>query len=103
SQQFNSSSMIGGTINTNYNFQLRLVGGTAPHHIQKQVGSWNLPTSLATNFSPLAVSGTPLENGSYNPDYVFADAAGNTLQRTTSLTIGNGTSTIGINTTNGFR
>src|SRR5207237_7590486 len=51
---------------------------------------------LSTNSATATVTGTPNENGSFTPDYRFADAAGNSYFRNTSISIANGSSTITV-------
>jgi sugar lactone lactonase YvrE len=84
----------GGTLNTAYSQTLRVLGGTGPY--TASLVSGKLPDGLTLDADP-SVSGTPLENGNFNPTFQFSDAASpaNTLLRGEGFNVGNGG--IGIN------
>jgi hypothetical protein len=80
-----SDSLSSGTRGVPYNRTLRVIGGTGTY-TASVIGGF-LPAGLLRN--ALAVSGTPTENGSFYPEFLFTDALGATLQWTQSVTIGN--------------
>jgi uncharacterized repeat protein (TIGR01451 family) len=87
--------LVNGTIGTPYSRKLRVLGGNNPYSVSEVAGP--LPDGLSLNTGTFVVSGTPLENGSFNVAFEFADTAGNSLQSTSYFTIGDGASTITIN------
>ena len=93
-------SLPNGTINVAASATFQVLGGSGPYSFS-QTTDGELPDGLSITSNTLTVSGTPLENGNFSPGFVFADSAGNTLFRFEGISIGGGTSTIGINN-NGF-
>ena len=89
---------VNGTIGAAYSKQLRVLGGTGPYSVTG-ISSLNqtLPAGLSLNSTTLLLSGTPIENGSFFPDFEFADSASNTVDMLTGLTISGGASTVTIN------
>ena len=59
---------------------LRVIGGTLPYSASLVGG--HLPVGLSFDPATLQISGTPLENGSFNPVFQFTDATGETLKAT---------------------
>jgi hypothetical protein len=87
-----------GTRGVAYSSVLRVLGGagtgTASYTLQLIGGK--LPAGLT--LSGMTLSGTPLENGGFNPEFWITDGAGgHTLQFGQGINIGGGASTIGIN------
>jgi uncharacterized protein (TIGR03437 family) len=82
-----------GTLGTAYSDKLRVLGGTAPYSVSQIVPSFNpLPDGLTLNRSAFTLSGTPLETGSFYPDFLFTDSAGNSIVMLTGFNIASGTS-----------
>jgi hypothetical protein len=70
-----------------------VLGGTAPYSVSQIVPSFNpLPDGLTLNRSAFTLSGTPLETGSFYPDFLFTDSAGNSIVMLTGFNIASGTS-----------
>ena len=83
-----------GTRGTAYTKTMRVFGGVGPWSVTQVAGS--LPAGLTLN--GMTVSGTPGENGTFQPDFRFADSAGHVLNKTYSFTIANPAgSTLSIN------
>ncbi len=89
---YGAYSLPNGTINTLYTTQtFRVLGGTGPYSFT-QTPYGELPDGLSINSGALTVSGTPIENGSFSPSFVFSDSAGNTLFRYEGIQISGGAS-----------
>jgi sugar lactone lactonase YvrE len=80
-------SLPNGTLGTAYSKTLRVLGGIGPYTATQDGGL--MPAGITLNGNTLLVSGTPIENGGYNPVFKYTDAAGHTLQRTNFFTINN--------------
>ena len=94
----NVYGLANGTLDVLYSQALRVIGGDPGYTAALTAG--RLPAGLTLNGGTLAVSGTPAENGSFNPVFLFTDsypAGGKTLRVTSNLFISGGTSTISIN------
>ena len=92
-----------GTINAPYSLTFEMVGGSAPYSVA-QVPQFNgfLPEGLTLNTASEAtgyftVSGTPVENGNFDPVFKVTDGLGNTLTRNSFLNINNAAGGITIN------
>jgi len=85
-----------GSIGVPYSVGFHVLGGAPPYTAANTVVG-ELPDGLSLDPDALTLSGTPLENGSFNPFLQFADSGQNTLLRGFGFSIGNGTSSITIN------
>ena len=83
-----------GTMDVPYSERLRIIGGELPYAASLAAGT--LPVGVSLNGSTLLLSGTPIENGSFNPDFAVADNAGNGYRIRPNIYIGGGASTIQI-------
>jgi probable HAF family extracellular repeat protein len=82
-----------GTVGTAYVQHLRVLGGSATPTYTAQIMRGVLPAGLSLN--GMTVSGTPVENGYFSPDYLFTDtSSGSTLKITEGYNISGGTSTL---------
>ena len=84
-------SLPNATLNTAYAGPLRILGGTGPYAATQATGVGGMPDGLALGASPLQISGTPLENGGFNPVLRFTDSStpANTLLRGENITVNN--------------
>ncbi len=95
-----NTGLPNGTVNTAYTGSLRVLGGTGPYTatIVPNNNIAPLPVGLTLNGANQQVTGTPLEGGSFNPYILFADSAGNFLNRQENFFIaGSATSYVSIN------
>jgi len=87
----------GGTRGLAYSKLLRVLGGSTSPAYTAKMPPGLLPDGLSLN--GMTVSGTPLENGNFGPDFTFTETVSNsTLHFTEYFSIGDsGTSTISLN------
>ncbi len=89
-----------GTINSPYSTAFQIIGGS-PSYSVTQIGGY-LPDGLALNTASAAtgnfsVTGTPVENGGFDPVFKVTDGSGNTLTRNNYFNINNVPGGITIN------
>jgi hypothetical protein len=84
-------NLSGGTLGAPYFSTLRVLGGSGSYTGTLVGGTF--PLGLTLSNAPLRVSGTPLEGGSFNPQFTFADGLGNVLRVSDNLYIANAGST----------
>src|SRR3984957_8394647 len=89
-----------GTINSPYSTAFQIIGGS-PSYSVTQIGGY-LPDGLALNTASVAtgnfsVTGTPVENGGFDPEFRVTDGSGNTLTRNNYFNINNVPGGITIN------
>jgi hypothetical protein len=82
-----------GTIGQAYLTTFEILGGVPPYATVQQVNGY-IPDGLSlksANPAPgfFTVSGTPLENGSFDPEFTITDSKGNTLTRNNYFNINN--------------
>ena len=88
-----------GTRGVAYSKLLRVLGGSSSPTYTAQVARGVLPDGIS--LGGMTVSGTPVENGYFDPDFTFTETgSGSTLHMTYGFTIAAGTSTITLNTPN---
>ncbi len=89
-----------GNINQPYSFTYYMIGGQAPYSVvpfNDMAFPSHLPLGLPLTQTPPGFGGTPLENGSFSPAFIFSDSAGHTYRNRHWIYIGSLTSTININ------
>lgn len=89
-----TDSLLPGNLGDPYSAKLRVIGGTPPYTVAHIAGQF--PAGLSIDAATLRVSGTPIENGFFDPVLRFTDAAGASLQQTNYFSITGGTSTVTI-------
>ena len=98
---FKPLDLINGVLDAPYSKRLSLTGGVLPYTVTFLDP---LPPGLVFDPATFIVSGTPVFAGSFSPDIVYTDSAGNTLRINDFLFIdgsfasGGGFGTIDINT-----
>jgi probable HAF family extracellular repeat protein len=93
-----SDNLPNGTRGVAYSKLLRVLGGSTSPAYTAQIARGVLPDGLGLSLNGMKVSGTPLENGSFGPDFTFTETgSGSTLHLTEYFSIGGGTSTISLN------
>ncbi len=85
-----------GLLGASYNATLRVIGGNAASYSRTLVQG-TLPAGLTLNSGTGLITGTPTENGNFNPVWLFTDASGATLRHSENLFINNVAGGISIN------
>lgn len=94
SQLYLNPYPVGGTIDVPYSERLRVIGGDLPY--TASLFSGTLPVGVTLDGSSLLMSGTPIENGSFSPDFSVTDRTGHGYRVRPGLFFGGGSSTIQI-------
>jgi hypothetical protein len=89
------------TINAPYSDKFQIIGGSGLYSSAAQI-SGAIPDGLTLNTSTatsgyFTLSGTPIENGSFDPIFEITDSSSNTLTRSYALNINNVAGGININ------
>ncbi len=89
----------GGVLGTPYNQGLRILGGSPPYTLSIPAGSSPLPTGISLVATPGSLTGTPTENGFFNPTISAVDSGSASLSRVVGIFIDNvaGSSGVQIN------
>ncbi|MBZ5560604.1 MAG: Ig domain-containing protein, partial [Acidobacteriia bacterium] len=86
-----TNNLPGGAMGAAYSTAFRVVGGSGSYTAALTGGS--LPLGLTFDGVLLTISGTPIEGGSFNPQFTFDDGQGNVKTDTYFLYISNAGST----------